>query len=521
MRLKALIFFFILTFTCFGQVPSIIWEKTFGGTESDRAFSICKTHDNGFAIIGYSESGNGDVLNHHDHRDIWVVRADSNCSILWNNCYGGNLDEIGYSIQETFDGGFIFAGETNSNDGDINGQLHYWSPLGGVNDFWVVKLDSSGTIVWQKCLGGTEDDFGREVIQTRDSGFLVTGYTTSSDGDVVGFHGAEDIWSVKLDQNGVLQWSKVFGSIGSYDEGISISQSSDGGYLIAGSSNSNPHSSFSNDVWVIKINNSGQFLWQKFYGGSSNDNPSKIIATDMGDFYIAATTSSTDGDVGYNHGQSDFWIFRADSLGNIKWQTCLGGAYMEECNGASLTIDGGIIVTGYASVDDSMVNGTIGIFDFWIVKLDSSGNSQWSKCIGGTSSDIAYSIVEISPTEFIVVGFTSSNDVNVSHNNGGNDFWIVKLSTLVNSISEKNLENNEINIFQKDGKIFFEGFLIESQNFNITITELSGKCVLNKSLSLSKGQSMNEINNYIVSNGFYLVSAVSTQLSVTKKIYVY
>ena len=191
--LLALILFNGVNNKSLAQAPTIEWQKCLGGTNDDRAYSIQQTSDGGFIVASITGSNDGDVSGNHGYDDAWVVKLNSSGNIEWQKCLGGTSYDVANSIQQTSDGGFIVSGYTGSNDGDVSGNH-------GVYDYWVVKLNSSGDIEWQKCLGGTDYDYAYSIHQTSDGGFIVAGNTASNDGDVSGNHGASDAWVVKLNK---------------------------------------------------------------------------------------------------------------------------------------------------------------------------------------------------------------------------------------------------------------------------------------------------------------------------------
>jgi hypothetical protein len=402
----------------------IIWKKCLGGTNEDYAYSIQQTSDSGFIVAGYTFSNDGDVSGYHGYFDYWVVKLNSLGDIEWQKCLGGTGNDYAKSIQQTSDGGFILAGETNSNNGDVSGN-------NGYNDAWVVKLNSSGDILWQKCLGGTYDDYARSIQQTSDGGFIVTGYTFSNDGDVSGNHGFGDAWVVKLNSSGDIIWKKCLGGTNE-DYAYSIQQTSDSGFIVAGYTFSNDgdvsgyHGYF--DYWVVKLNSLGDIEWQKCLGGTYDDYAYSIQQTSDSGFIVAGITDSNDGDVSWYHGYFDYWVVKLNSSGDIEWQKCLGGTNNDYANSIQQTSDGGFIVAGYTESNDGDVSGNHGYYDTWVVKLNSSGDILWQKCLGGTIDDRAYSIQQTSDGGFIVAGFTESNDGDVSGNHGGSDYWVVKLN---------------------------------------------------------------------------------------------
>ncbi len=422
-------------FICFAQTaPTIQWQKSLGGSSSDGANSISQTADGGFIVAGSSYSNDGDVSGNHGHFDYWVVKLNSLGDIEWQKCLGGSDYDVAFSISQTADSGFIVAGSSESTTGDVSGNH-------GESDYWVVKLNSSGDIVWQTSLGGTGTDDAYSISQAADGGFIVTGWSLSNDGDVSGNHGGWDYWVVKLNSSGDIQWQKSLGGTRN-DGAYSISQTADGGFIVAGWSLSNDGDVSGNhdwkDYWVVKLNSSGDIVWQTSLGGTGTDGAYSISQTTDGGFIVAGNSNSNDGDVSGNHGYYDYWVVKLNSSGDIQWQKCLGGSYEDFARSISQTADGGFIVAGYSESNDGDVSGNNGYYDYWVVKLNSSGDTQWQKSLGGSEDDVALSISQTADGGFIVAGYSESNDSDVSGNHGGKDYWVVKLSPDPLSISDGN-----------------------------------------------------------------------------------
>jgi len=353
--------------------------------------------------------------------------------IQWQKCFGGSLNETFYSIQQTADGGYIAAGRTISNDGDVHG-----FNIGGASpfynpDWWIVKLNSSGNIQWQKCLGGSGSDQAWSVKQTFDGGYIATGETSSNDSNVSGNHGAYDVWVVKLNANGTIQWQKCYGG-SAEDYGSSVYPTTDGGYILAAFTASNDSNVSGNhgiyDYWIVKIDSVGNMQWQKCLGGSNVDFARSVEQTKDGGYIVLGHTFSNDSNVSGNHGSWDFWAVKLNSAGNIQWQKCLGGSMVDQVGSVQQTFDDGYIVVGNTNSNDSNVSGNNGgQFDCWVVKLNSIGSIQWQKCLGGSGDDDAFAIQQTRDSGYIVSGTTNSNDSNVSGNHGDYDSWIVKLNT--------------------------------------------------------------------------------------------
>ncbi len=229
---------------------------------------------------------------------------DSLGNIIWEKSFGGSGTDRGFSIRETPDHGYIFSGETASPDGDVT-NLH------GSRDAWVVKLSSTGTIQWQKCLGGTGQDAGLPILVTNTGNYIILCQTQSNDGDVSGNHGNVDIWIVSLDSTGTIQWQKCIGG-SNLDWSISLVKDWNGGYLINGYSYSNNGDVACtpqlNDIWILKLDDNGNILWQKCLGGSMNDFGFSIVNAYGGGYLQLGWVNSNDGDISGNHGIYDVWI---------------------------------------------------------------------------------------------------------------------------------------------------------------------------------------------------------------------
>lgn len=432
-------------------IPSIEWQKTFGGQYDDSALCIEQTTDGGYIIAGSSESNNGDVSGNHGHSDFWIVKLDLAGSLLWQKSLGGGYNESSWSIQQTTDGGYIVVGNSISNDGDVSGNHPdgngYYS-----YDYWIVKLDSGGNMMWQECLGGGDEDHAFSVQQTTDNGFIIAGYATSTDGDVIGNHNSTgDYWVVKLSESGMMEWQKCLGGY-SADIGYCIYQTTDGGYVVAGSSHSDdgdvtenhPADNGSNtyDYWITRLDTSGNLLWQKSFGGSDDDEAISIQQISDGNFIVAGYSESNDGDVSDNYGLRDFWVIKIDTAGSLLWQKSLGGSEYEVAFSIRQTTDGGFIIAGYTSSEDGQVSDNQGGYDIWIVKLNMSGNLVWQKCLGGTGYDSAHSIRETTDGGYIIAGNSTSIDGDVSGNQGEKDFWIVKLTSDLSTGLESTYSNS-------------------------------------------------------------------------------
>lgn len=346
--------------------------------------------------------------------------SQTGTTLLWQKTYGGSYLEYGRSLQYTTDGGYIFAGSNES--AEIAGNH-------GLSDFWVVKTDKYGVVQWQKSYGGSEEDEASSIQQTSDGGYIIAGFTASSNGDVTLMHGYTDIWAVKIDASGTIQWQKTYGGTG-WDQSRCIQQTPDGGYIIGGMSNSTNGDVTENkgetDFWIVKTDQSGVLQWQKSFGGSDYDMINSLQQSPDGGYIFAGQTSSSNGDVIGSHGMSDYWVVKTDAIGTMQWQKCYGGSSIDIPYSVVLTSDGGYMICGDGYSLDGDANSFIGDSDVWFVKTDQSGTIQWQKKYGGTNSDYIGSMVQTMDGGYLVGAFSYSVDVDVSGNKGWGDVWILK-----------------------------------------------------------------------------------------------
>ena len=417
----------------FSQVPNIEWQKCFGGSKTDAARCIKQTTDGGYISVGYTESIDGDVTLNHGGQDLWVQKINSNGVLQWQKCYGGSLDDYGRGIITTSDGGYLISGMTSSNDGDVSGNH---TSSSGYFDAWLIKISSNGTIQWQKCYGSTGYESAESVIQTSDGGYVFSGDCQVNNGDVTGNHGNLDIWCVKVNSTGKLQWQKSFGGTGD-DRSYKINATNDGGYIIAGytvSFNGDVVGNHGNtDAWILKISSTGTLQWQKCYGGLNREEAQGISLTTDGGYIFVGNSNSSDGDVTLNNGNGDVWVVKISNTGILQWQKSYGGSDFEYAHEILQTTEGGYIITANTTSKDINVTGHHGSNDGWVLKIDSTGKLLWQRCLGSSGYDDVKDIQITSDGGLIVAGYGARNDGDVSGSHGGlYDAWLVKLNQKLN-----------------------------------------------------------------------------------------
>ena len=445
------------------QAPAIQWQKSLGGTKDDFASSIQQTTDGGYIVTGTASSIDGDVAG-NELGSLWVVKLNSTGNIEWQKSIGGA--GTGLAVQQTTDGGYIVAGLSEYHDGDVTGNH-------GSTDCLIVKLTSAGNIEWQKSFGGSKVESVFAIQQTTDGGYILAGNSNSNDGDVTGHHGIyADYWVVKLNSTGNIEWQKCLGG-SNVDLAYAIKQTADGGYIVAGFSASTDGDVTGNhgssDYWVVKLTSTGNIIWQKSLGGSGNDDAYAVQQTADGGYIVAGISASKDGDAIGNTESGDYWVVKLNSTGTIEWQKSLGGSSVEQPYAIQQTNDGGYIIAGISYSNDGDVTGNHGgNGDCWIVKLNSTGNIEWQKCFGGSGEDgaDANAIQQTTDGGYIFAGYSYSNDGDVTGNHGRVDFWVVKLGAsvlplhLLSFDAVKNKTNVQLN-WQTTNEINTSHFMVQ------------------------------------------------------------
>ncbi len=476
----------------FAQAPAIQWQKTIPGDIYTYETCMKQTTDGGYVFAGYNYPTS--------YANFKVVKVDSSGLIQWQISLGGSGDDMANSIQQTTDGGYIVAGSTTSTNGDVTGNH-------GGADYWIVKLSASGVLQWQKTYGGSFYDYAKCIQQTSDGGYIVAGQSDSINGDVTGNHGNQDAWVVKLNSSGVIQWQKSLGGT-NIDRPTSLQQTSDGGFIMVSYTLSTDGDVAGNNVggyWVVKLNASGVLQWQNTYGGTGTgyDFATSIQQTSDGGYVVGGHTNSSTGDVTGFHGGygDDFWIVKISNSGVLQWQKTLGGINDDWAQSTQQTADGGYIVAGLTYSNDGDVTGFHGGngADFWIVKLNSNGALQWQKTLGGTDDDQAISILQTIDGGYVVSGGSSSIDGDIT--SGQTGWWLVKLGP---DLATTDFQQQNITLFPNPATNKLH--LQTANNISldkITITDLTGKVVLTQTSNTT------QVNVELLASGMYIIEAVS------------
>ena len=414
-------------------VGELDWVKNFGGSGNESAQSIVKTNDGGFAVIGYTGSIDGDVATKSkEENDYWLLKFDGNGNLQWNKTYGGSMDDIGQSLAQTNDGGFILTGYAMSSDGDA-------SHNEGFHDNWILKLDAQGNMEWESSYGFSGHDHSYDIIEASQGGYFFTGFLDITSARLDGntekensmtSHGVGEFWGTKIDEEGNIQWRGYFGGTNN-DRAHGVVQSDDGGFVMAGFTESDDYdisnTNGSYDFWVIKVDTYGNLLWEHSFGGDGIEISYDIAKTADNGFVVVGNTFSTNGDVFLNHGESDMWMIKLDEEGEMIWEKTYGGSQFDLAQAVVQSKDGGFLITGNSKSDDHDSASNIGENDIWVVKTNRIGDLVWEKSFGGSGLDFGFDLLENTDGSIMVVGESFSNDFNTLSAKGKSDLILLKI----------------------------------------------------------------------------------------------
>lgn len=417
------------------ELESII---TIGGSQDEDALSVTQTQDGNIAVLGYTQSNDGDVMGKSStDSDYWLILVDQNLNVIWQKTYGGSSDDRGQKIISTTDGGFLVTGFSRSDDGDVTENF-------GFHDFWTLKLDGAGNIIWEKSFGFSGNDRGFSAIQTSDGGYFLSGFLDVSSSGGAGNdngnaqrsktlfakHGVGEFWGIKLDTDGQTQWRRYFGGSDN-DRSYDVVESHDANVIMVGSSESddfditNPRGSY--DFWAVKVNLDGDLMWQKNFGGSSIDIGYAAVKSLDNQYLFVGDTRSDDGDVQQFKGNTDYWLVKFDENANLTWQNTYGGSNFESARSVLQLESGEILINGSSRSTDGQVSENFGQNDLWVVHAEDSGDFISGLSIGGSQIDLANDAIQLESGEVVVVGSSESSDSQINENKGGKDVLILKL----------------------------------------------------------------------------------------------
>jgi len=421
-----------------GFQGEIDYIKTYGGSNLDKAVSVVLANDGNYVILGSTKSTDGDIIDKTtSDEDYWLLKVKPDGEIIWSKTYGGPEDDTASSLEKTSNGGYIASGYSRGAGGDVSSNA-------GFHDFWVVKFSASGDLQWQKSFGFPGSDKAYKAKQTRDGGYIVAGVldVSASNGDGgLGSrkpeeeagrslqHAGGDYWVIKLSATGEMQWRNYFGGTFT-DTAYDVLQTSDGAYLVFGTSDSSDVDISENigtyDYWVVKVSANGELVWEKNYGGTQIENLYTAAKTSNGSFLIFGDTRSDDINVTSKFGNADIWGAEIDEEGVLLTQQSYGGLEFESARGITQLSNGNHIVTGNTrSIDGDFQNN--GDNDALVMIIDDKLSIEFQLTVGGSTFDFAQDAIEAENNTYVIAGSTQSNDKDIPLNRGVEDLLLFKI----------------------------------------------------------------------------------------------
>ena len=443
---------FPLVIAAQGAMPVFQRDFTAGGTKMDRCASAMQTPIEYSYIFGgtSSSSATGEVtaLN-NGLSDFWVILYDTTFTIKWNKTYGGSKKDSMSLMVSNGDGSYLLAGSSNSNKSGSKSQNSR-----GDYDYWIVRIDKNGNKLWDATFGGDSTDILLGAEQTSDGGYILAGYSLSGkSGDKSSASkGNKDYWVVKTSAGGAKMWDVTIG--GDSNDVATCVLLQNGGYMVAGYSISDASGDKSQnsyggyDYWVVQLNPTGKILWEKTYGGAQDDFLDDAVSNIRNASHVMLAGTSSSGASGIkttpNYGGKDYWMLKIDSVGNSGWEQNVGSANDDVLTDAIPTVEGSYMVGGYSSGGGggNKTSGTNGGVDYWILKLTGAGNVYWDRNYGGALNDTCTSIFQNCDRGFLIGGWSISPISGDKHLNsrGVYDYWVVKLAVP----TDPNFDNQSI-----------------------------------------------------------------------------
>jgi len=489
---------FLISFKGISQ--EIIWQKSIGSFNSEISQKIINTSDGGFVIAAYMWNSDSSATTNLMY-DYYIIKTDDEGNVIWEKTFGGSNNDFAKSIIQTSDGGYLVIGYSYSKDGDISNPVSTDTNC----DIWVIKLSSSGIKQWEKSYGTSGDDFANDVIPTNDNGYLICGNSYKA-------------FLLKINQSGTEQWTKYYNTeISGNDAFNTIINTKDGNYIAAGYFSSDIGDYGGKNPWIIKFDTNGDTIWSNVYLGHYNyDVINAVIELEDESIVFTGGTESPDG--GYPiFDLIDVLVGKVSKTGDNIWLEAIGGYEDDEAYSiCKSNTTNNVIISGHSKSNSGLVNANFGLSDYWIVELNSTGDTVWTRNFGGSDNDIAYGIIKSSDNKYIVCGTTYSNDNQVENNNGIADIWLLKLSDFVDI---PNINNNiSITCYPNptNGKLFIYYDFAKSTKAKIKIYNLVGELIKTDNIENSKGIYQTDFNNF--AHGIYYINISNDEFTKTVRV---
>lgn len=411
---------FAISLLSLSQEPTLAWEQSYGGTNSDKGQRIIAASDGGFIMIGSSMSSDEQVSDNHGGSDIWVLKLDQSKQLVWDFANGYENLDYGVDVLELENGNILCLGNV-TNKGTLNGTIFC--------------LDMYGNILWQQNIVGNATQFvANKFLQTNTGEVFVAGYTqleSTTDAAIM-------VFSMETGES-------LFGPVSYGGSGMEyfsdIAVATNGNIVAVGATNSTDGDVQENqgdyDLWVVELSpTDGSMLSGLTYGGSNADGATAIQSTND-NYFIVGTTHSMDGDVTVNHGGEDIWFMNLDSNFELVTEKTFGGLMDEAAQ--DVFYDGlNIAIVGSTYSLDGDIDAQLGSGDLWLLSIAPNGVLHWEKTFGGTALDAGNCVLSTTNPSLLILGFSASNDIDVEMPFGSEDFWLIEIETPVGMNEEVN-----------------------------------------------------------------------------------
>ncbi len=477
--------FIICCFPSFTQNLNLSLQYSFGGSGTDNLGKTIRLSNGNYILVGTSSSPISGTKTEPAYgiNDWWIVCLDANYNELWQKTIGGTLDDYISGVKELNNGDLLIYGFSNSQNNGNKQSVNY-----GSNDYWLVRMTNSGTVIWDKTYGGNDIDNASDVMELSSGNLLVVGFSGSgiSGNKTLALFGQQDVWALKLSPSGNIIDQAAFGGQ-SYDGGNFLYQSGNNEFIIVGDSDSGISGNKTEanlgdlDNWVIKIDSSFNILNQKVIGGSSTDYSASFIQLNDGNFLLTSASSSSAGGMktenGY--GSNDAWLVELDPDFNIIRDKTIGANFDELIRNTYQLTNGNIVILMNSGSDANVYKSenSLGWNDFWPVSIDENWDVVYENTIGSTGNDGIVDMIQKNNGEIVFFG-TSNGGINndkTCTTNGQNDFWVVTAQTDL-SVNSNILADLTIYPNPTESVIYFKNS--EFSNVSFQVLDISGKVVL-------------------------------------------
>ncbi|MBA3707085.1 MAG: T9SS type A sorting domain-containing protein [Bacteroidetes bacterium] len=471
---KKIILFIILLFAISTLQAQVKFRKVYGGSDYDYGYSVQQTFDRGYIVAGVTTNfGSGNT-------DAYILKTDSIGVAKWHYTYGGiNIDRA-YSIKQTIDSGYVIAGYTNS--------------LGhGGYDMYVIKTNKYGDTIWTKTYGGANWDFAYSIELTTDGGYIIGGSTYSYGA------GSEDMYLVKINSIGDTLWTKTYGGIND-DEAKSVKQTTDGGYILTGSTKS--FGALNSDIYTVKTTSTGDTIWTRQLNWTQDDFGNDVIQSYTGEYIIGGKTKSS------GNGNFDGVIVTLTPGGSLFSAPTYGGTNDDGFNSIDESVDGRLAMTGYTYSYGS----GFGTSDF-VFYIENPYIGQKSGTFGGAKMDEAYCISETNDKGYIICGNTLSYS-NLDHiyliKTDSNGVSATSVNLVVTGFSSVIQSDNEFKLFPNPSNdavhvSIYNKEVLDNASFTIHIIDVLGQEVYKETFSNNHSPEQIKINTNTINGGLYFV----------------